>query len=44
MREISRLKKYEVADRYILGYSYKDTEIETEVSHGSIVNIVKVMV
>ena len=41
MREISRLKKYEVADHYILGRSYKETEAETGVSHGSIVNIVK---
>ena len=41
MREISRLKKYEVADHYILGHSYKETEAETGVSHGSIVNIVK---
>lgn len=41
MREISRLKKYKVADHYILGHSYKETEAETGVSHGSIVNIVK---
>ena len=41
MREIPRLKKYEVADYYILGHSYKEIELETGVSHGSIVNIVK---
>jgi len=41
MREISRLKKYKVADHYILGHSYKEIEAETGVSHGSIVNIVK---
>ncbi len=41
MREISRLKKYEVADYYILGYSYREIEAETGVSHGSIANIVQ---
>jgi DNA repair exonuclease SbcCD ATPase subunit len=41
MREISRLKKYEVADYYLLGYSYEEIEAETGVSHGSIANIVQ---
>lgn len=41
MREISRLKKYEVADYYLLGYSYGEIEAETGVSHGSIANIVQ---
>ncbi len=41
MREIPRENKLEVAEYYILGYSYRDIEEITEVSHGSIVNIVK---
>jgi chromosome segregation ATPase len=41
MREISRAKKLEVAQYYILGYPYSDIENRTEVSHGSVVNIVK---
>jgi chromosome segregation ATPase len=41
MREISRPKKLEVAQYYILGYPYSDIENRTEVSHGSVVNIVK---
>lgn len=41
MKEIPRTKKLEVAQYYILGYSYSDIEDETGVSHGSIVNIVK---
>ncbi len=41
MREISRLKRYQVADYYLLGYSYGEIEAETGVSHGSIANIVQ---
>jgi len=41
MREISRPKKLEVAQYYILGYPYGDIENKTGVSHGSVVNIVK---
>lgn len=41
MREISRIKKLEVAQYYILGCPYSDIENGTGVSHGSIVNIVK---
>lgn len=39
MREISRMKKLEVAKYYVLGYTYSDIENETGVSRGSIVNI-----
>jgi len=41
MKEISRAKKLEVAQYYILGYPYSAIENATGVSHGSIVNIVK---
>jgi len=41
MREISRAKKLEVAQYYILGYPYRDIENGTGVSHGSVVNIIK---
>jgi len=41
MREISRAKKVEVAEYYILGYPYSDIENRSGVSHGSVVNIVK---
>jgi len=41
MREISRAKKLEVAQYYILGYPYSDIENRSGVSHGSVVNIVK---
>jgi hypothetical protein len=41
MREISRLKKYEVAEYYLLGYSYAEIEKGTGVSHGSVANIVQ---
>ncbi len=41
MREIPRENKLEVADYYILVYSYSDIEDVTGISHGSIVNIVK---
>ena len=41
MKEISRVKKLEVAQYYILGYPYSDIENRSGVSHGSIVNIVK---
>jgi DNA repair exonuclease SbcCD ATPase subunit len=41
MRELSRTKKLEVAQYYILGYPYSDIEKRTGVSHGSIVNIIK---
>ena len=41
MREISRAKKLEVAQYYILGYPYSDIENRAGVSHGSVANIVK---
>jgi chromosome segregation ATPase len=41
MKEISRAKKLEVAQYYILGYPYSDIENRAGVSHGSVVNIVK---
>lgn len=41
MREISRMKKLEVAQYYISGCPYSEIENATGVSHGSIVNIVK---
>jgi chromosome segregation ATPase len=41
MKEITRIKKLEVAQYFLLGYSYDDMEGKTGVSHGSIVNIVK---
>ncbi|MFC2039311.1 hypothetical protein ACFLST_00765 [Chloroflexota bacterium] len=41
MREISRVKRLEVAHYYLLGYSYEEIEAETGVSHGSIANIVR---
>jgi len=41
MREISRAKKLEIAQYYILGYPYSDIENRTGVSHGSVANIVK---
>src|SRR4030043_1890113 len=39
MREIPRAKKLEVAQYYLLGYTYGEIEELTGVSHGSIVNI-----
>jgi len=41
MKEISREKKLEVAQYYILGCPYSDIENRSGVSHGSVVNIVK---
>jgi hypothetical protein len=41
MKEIPRTKKLEVAQYYILGYPYSDIENRADVSHGSVVNIVK---
>jgi hypothetical protein len=41
MREISRAKKLEIAQYYILGYPYSDIENRAGVSHGSVANIVK---
>lgn len=41
MREISRMKKLEVAQCYLLGYPYSEIENRTSVSHGSVANIVK---
>ena len=41
MREISRAEKLEVAQYYVLGDSYSDIEHKADVSHGSVVNIVK---
>jgi len=40
MKEITRTKKLEVAHYYLLGYTYREIEEETGVSHGSIANIV----
>ncbi len=41
MKGLTRTKKLEVAQYYVLGHSYKRIEDETKVSHGSVVNIVK---
>jgi ElaB/YqjD/DUF883 family membrane-anchored ribosome-binding protein len=41
MKEITRAKKLEVAQYYILGHLYSDIENRSGVSHGSVVNIVK---
>lgn len=41
MKEISRAKRQEVAQYYILGYSYEEIMRETGVSHGSVANIIK---
>jgi len=41
MEEISRIKKLEVAQYYILVYPYSDRENRASVSRGSVVNIVK---
>jgi len=40
MKEISRAKKLEVAQCYLLGRTYREIEGETGVSHGNITNIV----
>ena len=40
MKEISRSKRLEVAHYYLLGYTYREIEEETGISHGSIANIV----
>jgi len=40
MKEITRTKRFEVAHYYLLGYTYKEIEEETGISHGSIANIV----
>ena len=40
MKEISRDKRLEVAQYYLLGHTYKEIEEETGVAHGSIANIV----
>jgi chromosome segregation ATPase len=40
MKEITKTKRLEVAHYYLLGYTYKEIEEETGVSHGSIANIV----
>jgi len=40
MKEITRAKRLEVVHYYLLGYSYKEIEEKTGVSHGSIANIV----
>ena len=40
MKEITRTKRLEVAHYYLLGYTYREIEEETGVSHGSIANIV----
>ena len=40
MKELSRTKRLEVAHYYLLGYTYKEIEGETGISHGSIANIV----
>ena len=41
MKELTSTKRLEAAQYYLLGYSYKEIEDETGVSHGSVVNIVK---
>ena len=40
MKEITRTKKLEVAHYYLLGFTYREIEEETGISHGSIANIV----
>jgi len=40
MNEITRTKRLEVAHYYLLGYTYREIEEETGISHGSIANIV----
>jgi chromosome segregation ATPase len=40
MKEITRTKRLEVAHYYLLGYTYKEIEEGTGISHGSIANIV----
>ena len=40
MKEITRTKRLEVAHYYLLGYTYREIEEETGISHGSIANIV----
>jgi len=40
MKEITRTKRIEVAHYYLLGFTYKEIEDETGISHGSIANIV----
>ncbi len=41
MKEISRALKLEVAEYYLLGYTYGDIEQYTDISHGSIANIIQ---
>jgi DNA-directed RNA polymerase specialized sigma24 family protein len=41
MKEISRAKRQEVVQYYVLGYSYEEIVRETGVSHGSVANIIK---
>ena len=40
MKEITRTKRLEVVHYYLLGYTYREIEEETGISHGSIANIV----
>ncbi len=40
MKELTRTKRLEVSQYYLLGYTYKEIEEETGASHGSIANIV----
>ncbi len=40
MKEITRTKRLEVVHYYLLGYTYREIEEESGVSHGSIANIV----
>ena len=40
MNEITRTKRLEVAHYYLLGFTYREIEEETGISHGSIANIV----
>jgi len=41
MKEISRVKRQEVAQHYLLGFSYEEIVRKTGVSHGSVANIIK---
>ncbi len=41
MKEITRTKRLEVAHFYLLGYTYREIEEETGISHGSITDIVR---
>jgi transposase-like protein len=41
MKELSREKRQEVVQHYILGCSYEEITRETGVSHGTVANIIR---